>query len=45
MAVAVVERFEQKLLYGLSTRAKTVAVVERMTLAEIRLHISQLNTG
>ena len=45
VAIAVLERFEQKPLYGLSTMAKTVAVVERMTLVEIRLHISQLNTG
>ena len=45
MAIAVLERFEQKPLYGLSTMVKTVAVVERMTLVEIRLHISQLNTG
>ena len=29
VAVAVVERFEQKRLYGLFTRAKEVAVVER----------------
>ena len=29
MAVAVVERFKQEAMYGLSARAKKVAVVER----------------
>ena len=32
MAVAVVERFKQELMYGLSARPKKVAVIERWPL-------------
>ena len=46
MAVAVVERFEQKPLYAWTVRQdKKVAVVERRPLMEVRVHNSQLNTG
>ena len=38
MAVAVVERFEQKPFYGLSAKIKQVAVLERMPSVEVRLH-------
>ena len=44
MAVAVVERFEQKPFYGLSAKIKQVAVLERMPLEEVRVHTSQSNT-
>ena len=43
VAVAVVERFKQELMYGLSTetkksgRCREVAVVERWPLVEVRL--------
>ena len=45
MAVAVVERFEQKPFYGLSAKIKKVAVLERMPLEKVRVHTSQSNTG
>ena len=35
--VAVVERFKQELMYGLSAGTKKVAVVERWPLVEVRL--------
>ena len=44
MAVAVVERFKQELIYGLSAetkkcgRCREVAVVERWPLVEVRLY-------
>ena len=44
MAVAVVERFKQELMYGLSAgtkksgRCREVAVVERWPLVEVRLY-------
>ena len=36
--VAVVERFKQELMYGLSAGTKNVAVVERWPLVEVRLY-------
>ena len=38
MAVAVVERFEQKPFYGLSAKIKQVAVLQRMPSVEVRVH-------
>ena len=38
MAVAVLERFKQELMYGLSARTKKVAVIERWPLVEVRLY-------
>ena len=38
MAVAVVERFKQEVMYGLSAGTKKVAVVENWPLVEVRLH-------
>ena len=46
MAVAVVERFKQEVMYGLSAgtkksgRCREVAVVERWPLVEVRLYLS-----
>ena len=42
MAVAVVERFRQELMYGLSSGTKKVAVVERWSLVEVRLKLHLL---
>ena len=39
MAVAVVERFKQELMYGLSAGTKKVAAVERWPLVEVRLYL------
>ena len=39
MAVAVVERFEQKPFYGLSAKIKQVAVLQRMPSVEVRVHV------
>lgn len=39
------KRVDQMPLHGLSARAKKMAVVERKPLVEVRLHISQFNTG
>ena len=38
LAVAVVKRFKQESMYGLSGGPKKVAVVERWPLVEVRLH-------
>ena len=38
VAIAVVERFKQGLMYGLSAGTKKVAVVERWPLVEVRLY-------
>ena len=37
MAVAVVERFKQESMYGLSAGTKKKAIVERWPLLEVRL--------
>ena len=42
MAVVVVERFKQELMYGLSAGTKKVAVVERWPLVEVRLYLSRI---
>ena len=39
MAVPVVERFQQKLFYGLSAKIKQVAVLQRMPSVEVRVHV------
>ena len=50
LAVAVVERFKQELMYGLSAgtkkcgRCREVAVVERWPLVEVRLYIFHSNS-
>ena len=48
MAVAVVERFKQELMYGLSAgtkkcgRCREVAIVERWPLLEVRLYANNI---
>ena len=48
MAVAVVERFKQELMYGLSAgtkkcgRCREVAVVERWPLVEVQLYLENV---
>ena len=39
VAIAVVERFKQELMYGLSAGQKSVAVVDRWPLVEVGLYI------
>ena len=45
VAVAVVERFKQERIYGLSAGTKNVAVVERWPLVEVRLYYRLASVG